>query len=161
MAAPPTAAPDRQQGSEAEQRSTWGSDADWLGQQGGDAVATSSAATNQATGNTPASSGAATVQPAQRSRQQPDQRGSGEKQLHKQLRLAELQLVGFLMPWANEQPAAVYADIAGAAAAELDRWRCLVPTLISLRTHQAGLSALQYAFRRTLASCAPFCHGVR
>ncbi len=50
--------------------------------------------------------------------------GSGvAREQRRQLRLAGLQLSGFLLPWANEQPPSVFADVAQAVVDAFEQWR--------------------------------------
>lgn len=49
---------------------------------------------------------------------------AADRQLRRALRLAEVQLGGFLLPWANEQLQPVFVDIAQAASEEWEHWRC-------------------------------------
>ena len=63
--------------------------------------------------------------PAQSQAQSSDRRGGAAgRHARRQLRVAELQLGGFLLPWANEQPPAVFVAVATAASDEWERWRC-------------------------------------
>lgn len=63
--------------------------------------------------------------------------------LRRQLKMAAVQLDGFLLPWANEQPAPVYASISQAAAEQWDRWQCVsaaallhwMPSLAQIPVH--------------------------
>lgn len=58
--------------------------------------------------------------------------GKAEQQLRRRLlRLAGMHLSGFLLPWANEQAADVFADVAQAAADQWQLWRCVSPNACS------------------------------
>lgn len=66
------------------------------------------------------------------------QRFSAEQRRHRairrQMKIATMQLGDFLMPWVNEQPHPVYVSISQAAGEQWDRWQCVSPHPVLLKS---------------------------